>query len=50
MNETLEKLKESEEKLKKAQQDNINSNSMPDLEKKKEEDYASLCDAFKSFY
>lgn len=43
-------LKEKDEKIKKIQIDNINSNSLSDVEKERAASKASLIDAIKSFY
>lgn len=43
-------LKEKDEKIKKIQKDNINSNSLSDVEKERAASQASLIDAIKSFY
>ena len=43
-------LKEKDEKIKKIQKDNINSNSLSDVEKERAVSQASLIDAIKSFY
>ena len=43
-------LKEKEEKIKKIQKENTNTNSMPDVEKMKKESTDSLIDAIRSFY
>ena len=43
-------IKEKDEKIKKIQKDNVNSNSLPDIEKERAASQASLIDAIKSFY
>ena len=43
-------LKEKDEKIKKIQKDNINSDSLSDIEKERAASQASLIDAIKSFY
>ena len=43
-------IKEKDEKIKKIQKDNVNSNSLPDIEKERTASQASLIDAIKSFY
>ena len=43
-------IKEKDEKIKKIQKDNVNSNSLPDVEKERAASQASLIDAIKSFY
>ena len=43
-------LKEKDEKIKKIQKDNVNSNSLSDVEKERAASHASLIDAIKSFY
>ena len=43
-------IKEKDEKIKKIQKENINSNSLPDIEKQKKESQDSLIDAIRSFY
>ena len=43
-------LKEKDEKIKKIQKDNVNSNSLSDVEKEREASHTSLIDAIKSFY
>lgn len=50
LKENEDKLKEKDEKIKKIQKDNVNSNSLPDVEKERAESQASLIDAIKSFY
>ena len=42
-------IKEKDEKIKKIQKDNVNSNSLPDIEKERAASQASLIDAIKSF-
>ena len=49
LNDTLQKLKESEEKVKKLQKENINKDSAPDIEKAKNEQQESLTKLFASF-
>lgn len=49
LDDTLQKLKESEEKVKKLQKENINKDSAPDIEKTKNEQQESLTKLFASF-
>lgn len=49
LDDTLQKLKESEEKVKKLQKENINKDSAPDIEKAKNEQQESLTKLFASF-
>lgn len=48
--ENQEQIKQKDETIKKIQKDNINSNSLPDLEAQREAEHNSLVDAFRSFY
>lgn len=49
LDDTLQKLKESEEKVKKLQKENINKDSAQDIEKAKNEQAESLTKLFASF-
>ena len=49
LDDTLQKLKESEEKVKKLQKENINKDSASDIEKAKNEQQESLTKLFASF-
>lgn len=50
LKENEDQLKEKDEKIKKIQKDNVNSNSLSDVEKERAASQASLIDAIKSFY
>ena len=50
LKEKEQELNEKNETIKKIQKENINSNSLPDVEKLREEEHASLIDAIRSFY